>query len=184
MAELLGAVASWPSLLLIVFLFGFAPGFCLRLIVLAYPRGDPRRTELVAELYVVPRIERPLWVGEQLEVAIFEGLPHRLSSARQRRFLIEFGIGFAGRLVGGLGLVLVGGLGLALVGGLGLALGGRLGDELVGVFGDRIGLGIVIGCVSVIVITTVFMLVITIRFVEETVRAYQLRYSRPSGEPR
>ncbi|MCA1672457.1 MAG: hypothetical protein LC799_09715, partial [Actinobacteria bacterium] len=78
---LLEAVASWPSLLLVLLMFGFAPGFCLRLIVLAYPRGDPRRAELIAELYAVPRIQRPLWVAEQLEVALFEGLAHRVSAA-------------------------------------------------------------------------------------------------------
>jgi hypothetical protein len=77
MAELLEAVASWPSLVLVIVMFGFAPGFCLRLIVLAYPRSDPRRAELIAELYAVPRIQRPLWVAEQLEVALFEGLAHR-----------------------------------------------------------------------------------------------------------
>lgn len=48
MAELLEAVASWPTLLFIVIVFGFAPRFCLRLIVLAYPRSDPRRAELIA----------------------------------------------------------------------------------------------------------------------------------------
>jgi hypothetical protein len=80
MTELLKAVASWPSLLLVVVVFGFAPGFCLRLIVLAYPRGDPRRDELIAELYAVPRVQRPLWVAEQLEVALFEGLGHRVAA--------------------------------------------------------------------------------------------------------
>ncbi|HET9255492.1 MAG TPA: hypothetical protein VFO16_09850 [Pseudonocardiaceae bacterium] len=81
MTELLHTVASWPSLLLVVLVFGFAPGFCLRLIVLAYPRNDPRRTELIAELYAaVPRLQRPLWVAEQLETALFEGLPHRLTA--------------------------------------------------------------------------------------------------------
>ena len=84
MAELLEAVTSWPSLLLVLVVFGFAPGFCLRLIVLAYPRNDPRRAELIAELYAVPRIQRPLWVAEQLEVALFEGLPHRASAALRR----------------------------------------------------------------------------------------------------
>ena len=84
MAELLEAVASWPSLVLVVLIFGFAPGFCLRLIVIAYPRGDPRRAELIAELYIVPRIQRPLWVAEQLEVALFEGLVHRVSAAIRR----------------------------------------------------------------------------------------------------
>lgn len=81
MVELLQTVASWPTLLLVVVVFGFAPGFCLRLIVLAYPRSDPRRSELIAELYAVPRIQRPLWVAEQLEVALFEGLSHRLRAA-------------------------------------------------------------------------------------------------------
>jgi hypothetical protein len=80
MAELLKAVVSWPSLLLIVVVFGFAPGFCLRLIVLSYPRSGPRRHELIDELYAVPRIQRPRWVAEQLEVALFEGLGHRLSA--------------------------------------------------------------------------------------------------------
>ena len=84
MAELLEAVVSWPGLLLVLLVFGFAPGFCLRLIVLAYPRGDPRRAELIAELYAVPRIERPLWVAEQLEVALFEGLAHRVSTVIRR----------------------------------------------------------------------------------------------------
>lgn len=80
MTELVHIVGSWPSLLLVVVVFGFVPGFCLRLIVLAYPRSDPRRKELIAELYAVPRIHRPLWVAEQLEVALFEGLAHRIST--------------------------------------------------------------------------------------------------------
>ncbi len=84
MAELLGTVAFWPSLLLVVVVFGFAPGLCLRLIVLAYPRDDPRRDELIAELYAVPRIQRPLWVAQQLEVALFEGLVHRVSAIIRR----------------------------------------------------------------------------------------------------
>lgn len=37
MTELLDIVASWPSLLLVVVAFGFAPGFCPRLLVLIYP---------------------------------------------------------------------------------------------------------------------------------------------------
>ena len=90
MAELFEAVVSLPTLLLVLLVFGFAPGFVLRLLVLAYPRTDPRRRELIAELYTVPRLQRPLWVAEQLEVALFEGLAHRASAAirsltRQRR---------------------------------------------------------------------------------------------------
>jgi len=56
-------------------------GFFLRLIVLAYPRSDPRRAELIAELYAVPRAQRPLWVAEQLEISLSEGLWHRMSAA-------------------------------------------------------------------------------------------------------
>jgi DNA-directed RNA polymerase specialized sigma24 family protein len=35
----------------------------------------------------VPRIQRPLWVAEQLETALFEGLPHRLSAAKHRTYV-------------------------------------------------------------------------------------------------
>ena len=55
------------------------PGAVLRLILLAFKRDDPRRTELLAELPHVPRMERPFWVFEQLEVALFEGLAGRLT---------------------------------------------------------------------------------------------------------
>ncbi len=81
LTEVFAALTHWPSLVLVVVVFGFAPGVCLRLIVLAYPRSDPRRDELIAELYAVPRMQRPLWVAEQLEVALFEGLGHRVSAA-------------------------------------------------------------------------------------------------------
>lgn len=84
MIELLRGVVSWPSLVSVIVVFGFAPKFCLRLMVLAYPRSDPRRSELIAELEVVPRIERPLWVAEQLEVALSEGIGHRVSAAIRR----------------------------------------------------------------------------------------------------
>ncbi|MGH3854277.1 MAG: hypothetical protein ACRDR6_12450 [Pseudonocardiaceae bacterium] len=72
MVELLKAVESWRSLLVVLVVFGLAPGVCLRQIVRVYPPGDPRRAELIAELYAVPRWERPLWVAEQLEVALSE----------------------------------------------------------------------------------------------------------------
>jgi hypothetical protein len=87
---------------LVVVVFGFVPGFCLRLIILAYPRSDPRRAELIAELYAVSRIQRPLWVAEQLEVALFEGLPHRISAARQlTRWRLAFWAGGSVGLVVG-----------------------------------------------------------------------------------
>jgi hypothetical protein len=78
------AVVSRPSLLLILIVFGFAPGLCLRVIVLAYPRSDLRRAELIPKLYAVPRLQRPLWVAEQLKVALFEAPAARLRSRRTR----------------------------------------------------------------------------------------------------
>jgi ABC-type uncharacterized transport system permease subunit len=78
-------VANPVNLLWILIIFGFAPGFVLRTIVLCYPRKCPRRRELVAELYAMKRYERPLWVAEQIETALFEGLGLRLAQRRERR---------------------------------------------------------------------------------------------------
>ena len=79
MVELFDAVASWHSLLLAVGAFGFAPGFILRVAVKIYPRHDPRRKEIIADLYVMRRIERPFYVAEQLETVLLEGLPQRFA---------------------------------------------------------------------------------------------------------
>jgi hypothetical protein len=77
--SLIAQVIAWPTVLISLVVFGFAPGAVLRITVLAFRRDDPRRTELLAELPHVPRIERPFWVCEQLEVALFEGLLGRLA---------------------------------------------------------------------------------------------------------
>jgi DNA-binding transcriptional MerR regulator len=75
-------VALWPLLLGVV-LFGLLPGASLRLIVRIYPEGDPRRRELVAELYTVDYQRRPFFVAQNLELALFEGLPARWKSRRR-----------------------------------------------------------------------------------------------------
>ena len=77
MTELFDAIASWQTSILVVVAFGFMPGFILRLLVKIYPHKDPRRQELVAELYAMKRIKRPLFVAEQLETVLFEGIPQR-----------------------------------------------------------------------------------------------------------
>jgi hypothetical protein len=59
----------------------------LRLLVLAFPRDDRRRRELLAELHAVPRIERPFWVLEQVEVALFEGIWGRIQWAATGRII-------------------------------------------------------------------------------------------------
>jgi hypothetical protein len=91
--EMLDSLVSWPTLGIVLFAYGFAPGALLRLIVLAFPRDDPRRDELLAELYVVPRLERPVWVFEQMEVALFEGMLGRLQWAATGRVIHRWHLG-------------------------------------------------------------------------------------------
>jgi hypothetical protein len=76
---------SWPTLGIVLLIFGLAPGVALRLIVLAFPRDDPRRRELLGDLYRVPWFERPFWVAGKLEVALFEGLPNRAARGKALR---------------------------------------------------------------------------------------------------
>lgn len=94
MTALIFHIIAWPTFAMALLVFGFAPGAALRLIVLAYKRDNPRRRELAAELHNVPRIERPFWVAEQLELAIFEGLLGRLAVRRMKR---KWEISFFGR---------------------------------------------------------------------------------------
>lgn len=104
MTDLLQGIVHWRLLILVLVVFGFAPGAALRIIVLAYPRTSPRRAELIAELYAMPPIARPRWVFEQLELALFTGVPERTSERRWRR-LEQAMEGLSDRLVGGAELV-------------------------------------------------------------------------------
>ena len=79
MSAVIFHVISWPTLGCALLVYGFAPGALMRLIVLLYPRGHPRRGELISELYAYPRIKRPFWVAEQLETALFEGSRARIA---------------------------------------------------------------------------------------------------------
>ena len=85
MSEFLSVLASPWSFVLVLVVFGIAPGLLTRLITLMYPKGHPRRAELVAEIYAVPRMKRPMWVAEQLELGLSEGLGERLRGVRARR---------------------------------------------------------------------------------------------------
>jgi hypothetical protein len=79
-------LAEAPRLLVFsLVVYGFAPGAALRVIVRVYPKGHPRRNELIGELYSRPRWERPFFVAEQLETALFEALPQRLHLLRRGR---------------------------------------------------------------------------------------------------
>ncbi len=91
--ELLDAIVSWRTFLVALLVFGFAPGALLRLIVLAFPRDDPCRSELLAELHAVPRLERPFWVFEQLEVALSEGIWERVVWTATGRIIHRWHLG-------------------------------------------------------------------------------------------
>lgn len=77
MNDLLAAATSWQSLSIVVAVFGLLPNLLLHVIVRTYPASHPRRRELLAEFWAVPRIQRPLWVAEQLTTVLFEALPIR-----------------------------------------------------------------------------------------------------------
>lgn len=83
MAELVDLIRDWQAILVVLLLFGFAPGCVLRLIVHLYPKNHDRRLELIAELYAMKFIERPLFVAQQIETSLFEGLPARLRNRKR-----------------------------------------------------------------------------------------------------
>lgn len=93
LTDLVVSVARWPFFLLLLAIFGIAPGLFLRLLGHAWPRSHPRRAELRAELHAVPYLLRPFWVAEQLETAIFDGFGARLRERRLQRFAVREFVG-------------------------------------------------------------------------------------------
>jgi hypothetical protein len=93
MSGVIDALFPLPTLVITLLVWGFAPGAVLRVIVLAFPREDPRRKELRAELYAVPRWEKPIWVTEQIEVALAEGLWPRMVWAATGRIIYRWRLG-------------------------------------------------------------------------------------------
>jgi hypothetical protein len=84
MSELIEFATSWKTYLTAVLIFSLAPDVVLQLAVLAYPSRHPRRRELVAELKVVPRRERPFWVAEQVVSVLVEGFGARREARNVR----------------------------------------------------------------------------------------------------
>ncbi len=85
MTALAELIRDWRVYLLVLLVFGLAPGVILRIFLLAYPKRHPRRAELIGELYCVPLVERPIWVVQQVETALFEGPPSRWRDWRTAR---------------------------------------------------------------------------------------------------
>jgi hypothetical protein len=82
------ATLTW-SLLPVLFVLGAGPVFIVRLLVCLYPKDDPRRRELVAEMEHVAgltkALERWYWLANTFAVAICEGLPARRAARRAAR---------------------------------------------------------------------------------------------------
>jgi hypothetical protein len=92
-AELIADIINWNWYLLTLLVHGLAPGLLLRVIVLAFEKGDPRRQELIAELYAVPFIKRPYWVAQQLETALSDGIWPRLMWMLTGRVIYRWKLG-------------------------------------------------------------------------------------------
>lgn len=73
MGSLMLVPGALGAFLIALLIFGFLPGMVLALIVRLFPKDSSRRRELQAELYAVPRWERPFWVAQQFEVALRQG---------------------------------------------------------------------------------------------------------------
>lgn len=83
-SEMLTWTTALPLFLITIAIFGFAPPFVLRFVLLLFPKGDLRRRELMAELRALPRRDRPIFVVEQIETGLMEGLPARWIAIRGR----------------------------------------------------------------------------------------------------
>lgn len=143
MTEFLDLVTSWQMLVLVLSVYGIVPGAALRAIVLLYPSGDPRRRELLAELYGIPHKIRPIWVAQQLETAFFDGLVPRLSKRLSKK-------GAARRLVFVVLKLGVVGFGVAGVIGGGRALASGAAESLIDHVNVDLGM-IVVGSVGIFV---------------------------------
>jgi hypothetical protein len=70
----------------VAIVFATVPGLLLRLIVLLWPKGHPRRAELMGEFYALGLHRRIVFVFEMLEAGLFDGLAARfvrLDSGRE-----------------------------------------------------------------------------------------------------
>lgn len=68
---------SWKIWLVFLLAFGFSPRLVLRIVIRLWPKEDARRQETIAALDHIPYSKRLLFVVEQLEAALVDGLGER-----------------------------------------------------------------------------------------------------------
>jgi hypothetical protein len=83
--ELLGIKGFVSSLLI----FAVAPGALLRVLLTAWPKGDPVRAELLADLAMLRFRDRPFFVAAQIPNAVCDGLGARLQETRRSRAIVK-----------------------------------------------------------------------------------------------
>jgi hypothetical protein len=80
------AAFSW-TVLAVLLVLGVAPEFVVRLLVLCYPKEDPRRQEHLAEMRHIDGLGRALqrwyWMANLIPLAMCEGLPARRAARRR-----------------------------------------------------------------------------------------------------
>jgi hypothetical protein len=81
---LTGAATGWP-LVAVVLSYAVFPYAVLWLAVRLWPKGHPRRAELLAEYDAVDIWMRPLWVGDVAIRCLLDGLAERVRSGGATR---------------------------------------------------------------------------------------------------
>lgn len=86
MDKLAQLVMTWGvgTLFMAALIFGFFPTFVVNVLVRVYPKGHPRRRELIAEMEAIPRRERLIWTAEQVATALFDAVPSRIAAVFKR----------------------------------------------------------------------------------------------------
>jgi hypothetical protein len=84
LTQLAGQATSPISVLAVAVIFGFVPAAVLKMLVQLYPVDDPRRTELMGELYAQPYRYRLLFTAAMIPTVVVDA-PVARRRARQAR---------------------------------------------------------------------------------------------------
>ncbi len=91
--ELIAEIADWKLFLLVIFVYAICPQWVLRLLVMVYDKDDPRRHELLGELYAIDYIRRPFWVAQQFETALADGIWPKFQWSLTGRLIYRWRLG-------------------------------------------------------------------------------------------
>jgi hypothetical protein len=102
--DALAGLVAGRSLLAVILAYAVCPYAVLWLAVRLWPKGHPRRAELLAEYDTVEVWMRPLWVGDVATRCLLGGLAARRASGREwpetRRRIVTFSELISGAALG------------------------------------------------------------------------------------